>query len=410
MILERVRGKIRQEVAEEQYGFVEGKGTRNAIFIVRMLSEKAIEMQKDLYLCFIDYEKAFDRVGHKDIVDMLMKIGIDGKDLRVITNLYWNQKAAVRVAGGISEWIEIKRGVRQGCGMSPDLFSLYGEMIMREIEGMEGFSVGGRNVNNIRYADDTVLIADSKEKLQKLLDTVKTKSEVHGLKINASKTEILVVSKKEANPQCVIAVDGKEIKQVQQFSYLGSNIKSDGRCDAEIVRRIAIAKGAFNNMKHLLVNRNISLTTRTRAVKTFAWSVLLYGSETWTISKVMENRLEAFEMWCWRRVLKISWTERKTNQEVLNRIGAKRELIKHIRTKQLSFLGHVMRRGQLENLSLTGRVPGNRARGRQRDTYMKGLVKTLGGRWTAGGLLQMTSDRKKWRTMVANVRMDTALR
>ena len=294
--------------------------------------------------------------------------------------------------------------------MSPDLFSLYGEMIMREIEGMEGFSVGGRNVNNIRYADDTVLIADSKEKLQKLLDTVKTKSEVHGLKINASKTEILVVSKKEVNPQCVVAVDGKVIKQVQQFSYLGSNIKSDGRCDAEIIRRIAVAKGAFNNMKHLLINRNISLTTRTRAVKTFAWSVLLYGSETWTISKVMENRLEAFEMWCWRRVLKISWTERKTNQEVLNRIGAKRELIKHIRTKQLSFLGHVMRRGQLENLSLTGRVPGNRARGRQRDTYMKGLVKTLGGRWTAGGLLQMTSNRKKWRTMVANVRMDTALR
>ena len=100
VILERVRGKIRQEVAEEQYGFVEGKGTRNAIFIVRMLSEKAIEMQKDLYLCFIDYEKPFDRVSHKDIVEMLMKIGIDGKDLRVIINLYENPKAAVRVAGG----------------------------------------------------------------------------------------------------------------------------------------------------------------------------------------------------------------------------------------------------------------------------------------------------------------------
>ena len=106
----------------------------------------------------------------------------------------------------------------------------------------------------------------------------------------------------------------------------------------------------------------------------------------------------------------IKLTERKTNDEVLNRIGSKRELIKHIRTKQLSFVGHAMRRCQLENLSLTGRVPGNSARGSQRETYMKGLVKTIGGRWTAGHLLQMTSDRKKWRTMVANVRMDTAHR
>ena len=142
VIMERVRAKIRGEVAEEQYGFVEGKGTRNAIFILRMLSERAIEVQKDLYFCFIDYEKAFDRVKHENLIKMLKNINIDGKDLRIIKNLYWSQKAAVRVGDGQSDWIEIMRGVRQGCVMSPDLFALYGELIMRAIREMEGVKMG----------------------------------------------------------------------------------------------------------------------------------------------------------------------------------------------------------------------------------------------------------------------------
>ena len=142
VIMERVRAKIRGEVAEEQYGFVEGKGTRNAIFILRMLSERAIEVQKDLYFCFIDYEKAFDRVKHENLIKMLKNINIDGKDLRIIKNLYWSQKAAVRVGDGQSDWIEIMRGVRQGCVMSPDLFALYGELIMRAIREMEGVKIG----------------------------------------------------------------------------------------------------------------------------------------------------------------------------------------------------------------------------------------------------------------------------
>ena len=131
----RVRNKINPEIAEEHCGFVEGKGTTNAIFILRTLIERALEIQKDVYLCFIDYTKAFDRVRHDEIIKELTKLRIDGKDLRIIKNMYWGQTAAMRE---ISAFQKIKRGVRQGCVLSPDLFSLYSEIIMRNIEGQPG--------------------------------------------------------------------------------------------------------------------------------------------------------------------------------------------------------------------------------------------------------------------------------
>ena len=133
IIMIRVRNKINPETAEEQCGFVEGKGTTNAIFILRTLIEQALEIQKDVYLCFIDYTKAFDRVRHDEIIKELTKLRIDGKDLRIIKNMYWEQTAAMRVEGEISAFQKIKRGVRQGCVLSPDLFSLYSEIIMRNI-------------------------------------------------------------------------------------------------------------------------------------------------------------------------------------------------------------------------------------------------------------------------------------
>ena len=150
-------------------------------------------MQKDLYLCFIDYSKAaFDKVRHEKLFNILEHLDIDGKDLRVIRN----QSAAVRIGGELSEYKLIKRGVRHGCVMSPDLFNIYSEMILRNLENYPRVKINGENINNIRYADDTVLIADSEENLQRLLDITIEKSEEMGLTLNVKKTECMVISKK----------------------------------------------------------------------------------------------------------------------------------------------------------------------------------------------------------------------
>ena len=403
VVMERMRGRIRQEVGREQFGFMEGKGTANAIFVLRMISERSIEMQKDLYVCFIDYEKAFDTVKHGEIVKMLEDIGVDGKDVRLVKNLYWNQRAAVKIEDECSEFVEVKRGVRQGCVMSPDLFSLYGEFIMREAEDVSGVKVGGQNINNIRYADDTALIADSVEGLQRLLQKVKDASEERGLKINVSKTECMVVSKRNERVRCDLDLDGCRIKQVDQFCYLGSWITSDGRCNREIEYRIGEAKRGFDEMKSLLKNRKLSLQSRKRMVKSYIWSILLYGCETWTISKKMEKKLEAAEMWLWRRVLSVPWTERVTNHRILERMDTTRELLNTIRKRQMQFLGHVLREEGLENLCLTGKIEGRRDRGRQREKYMDGLRRATGGEQTAVELIQMARRREDWKSMIANV-------
>ncbi|GFS25422.1 endonuclease-reverse transcriptase [Elysia marginata] len=195
IIMIRIRGKLRPEISNNQFGFVEDRGTRNAIFTLSMIIERAIEMKKDLYLCFIDYSKAFDRVRHDELCKILNSTDIDGKDLRIVRNLYWEQTAATRIDDEISEYKPIKRGVRQGCVLSPDLFNIYSEMILRNIYDLKGIRIGGVNINDLRYADDTVLLAESESELQAILDVVTDASMEMGLDLNAKKTECMTTSK-----------------------------------------------------------------------------------------------------------------------------------------------------------------------------------------------------------------------
>ena len=400
ILLNRARNKIKDKVSEVQYGFRPGKGTRNAMFIVRMMAERAIEMQKDLYLCFVDYEKAFDKVHHLEMIKLLEEISLDSKDIRIMTNLYWKNKAALRVGNELTDWMEIKRGVRQGCVWSPDLFALYGEKIMENIEDDEGVIIGGRNINNIRYADDTVLIADSEEKLQRLLSKLSLASKEKGLSINLKKTKVLVASRNENPPVCNLTLENDgtivNIKQVQEFEYLRSFITADVRSDREIKKRIGLAKTSFNNMKTFLANRKLDLGIRKQVMKTYIWSKMLYGCESWTLSKEMERRLEAAEMWMYRRMLRTSWKDFKTNEEILRIAKTRREILREIKSRQMSFLGHIMRHGDMEKLVLTGKIHGVRGRGRPRKTFMDNFEE-LGE--PANQILHQTSDRSSWRKL-----------
>ncbi len=203
------------------------------------------------FMCFIDYTKAFDKIQHEELMNLLQETDLDGKDLRLIRNLYWEQKACIRIGTDLSEYTRIKRGVRQGCVFSPDLFNLYSEMIMRKLYGKKGVVIGGHNANNLRYAHDTVLMAESGGELQELLDTVAEESRKKGLSINCKKTECMVVSKRR-NPRRRLHIGDVEIKQVEKFNYLGSMLTEDGKCDTEVRRRIGLAKEAYQKLDEIL--------------------------------------------------------------------------------------------------------------------------------------------------------------
>ena len=153
---------------------------------------------------------------------MMKDLNIDGKELRLIQDLYWRQKGALKTGSNLSSYIEIKGGFRQGCVLSPDLFLLYSEVAMKEVRDKEGIKVNGKNINNIRYADDTALIADSESKLQDIVDKIVTENEKLGLSLNVKKTYCMVISKKKETHKFHLVVNGQAIGQVKQVSYLGS--------------------------------------------------------------------------------------------------------------------------------------------------------------------------------------------
>ena len=125
IVINRIRGRTLDEFALVHYGFMPDKGTGNAIFVLRMLVERSVEKQRDVYTCFIDYSKAFDTVKHESLVELLQSLDVDKSETMLLTNLHWKQTAAVRCGGDISEWLDIKQGVRQGCVVSPHLFDDY---------------------------------------------------------------------------------------------------------------------------------------------------------------------------------------------------------------------------------------------------------------------------------------------
>ena len=270
------------EIAPVEYGFMPDKGTGNDIFVLRRLMERSVEKQRDVYTCFIDYSKAFDAVKDESLVELLQSLDVDKSETRLLTNLYLKQTAAVRCGDDISEWLDIKQGVRQGCVASPHLFALYTEMIMRELDDMDGLRIGGTVVNKLRYADDTVIIVESEEQLQRLFNVVVTKNEEKGLYLNSAKSFTMVFSKASQIPTCNINVHGKILEQVHSFVYLASQFTSDARCKKEIRRRIGIAKSAFSSMSKVLTSRDIHMTVRIKVLRCYVWSTLLYGCETWT--------------------------------------------------------------------------------------------------------------------------------
>ena len=276
-------------------------------------------------------------------------------------------------------------------------------MILRCIQEVEGIRIGGVNINNIRYADDTVLIADTKEKLQKLLDEVNRESERYGLKINIKKTETLVVTKSDTVPTCNITINNTAIKQVYSFTYLGSTITSDARCITEIRKRIGIAKTSFQKIRTLLCNLKVNMKTRMRALKTYVWSTLTYGCETWTLSKEAQDKLEAFEMWTIRRMLRIPWAAKKSNIEVLQQANTERELLKQVRKRQLKFMGHIVRKNKIELLSITGKIEGKRSRGRQRHTLIDRIIAINNLNCKPSELIHLAGNRGRWKDMIAQV-------
>ena len=202
-----------------------------------------------------------------------------------------------------------------------------------------GIKIAGRNINYLRYADDTTLMAESEEELKSLWMKVKEESEKVGLKLNTQKTKTM-----ESGPITSWDIDGETVETVLDFMFWGSKIPADGNCSHEIKRHLLLGRKVMSNLDSILKNRDISLPTKVCLIKAMVFPVVMYGCESWTVRNAEHQRIDAFELWYWRRLLRFLWTARRSSQSVLKEISPGCSLEGLVLKLKLQYFGHLMRR------------------------------------------------------------------
>ena len=202
-------------------------------------------------------------------------------------------------------------------------------------EAQAGIKIAGRNINKLRYADDTTVMSESEEELKSLLMKVKEESKKVGLKLNIQKTKIMA-----SGPITSWQIDGETVETVSDFIFGGSKITADDDCIHEIKRRLLLGRKVMTNLDSILKSRDITLPTKVRLVKAMVFSVVMYGCESWIVKKAECRRIDAFELWCWRRLLRVPWTARRSNQSILKEINPGISLEGMMLKLKLQYFGH----------------------------------------------------------------------
>ena len=224
-------------------------------------------------------------------------------------------------------------------------------------EAQAEIKIAGRNINNLRYADDTTLMTE-REELKSLLMKEKKESEKVGLKLNIQKTKIM------ASSPTSWQIDGETVERVADFILWGSKITANGDCSHEIKRHLLLGRKVTTNLESIFKNRAITLPTKVCLVKAMVFPVVMYGCESWTIKKAEHQRVDSPELWCWRRLLRVPWTARRSNQSILKKISPEsslEELMLKLKLQYFSYL--VQRADSFEKTLMLGKIEGERRRG-----------------------------------------------
>lgn len=413
VILNRLKKEAEEHLAEEQAGFRAGRSTVEQIFNCHILMEKHLQHQRKLYHNFIDFKKAFDRVWLEGLWQVLRRFGIEEGLVQVIEGLYNSATSAVLLNNQVGEYFKTTVGVRQGCLLSPTLFNLFLENIMRET--LHNFhstiSIGGRITNNLRFADDIDLMGGSNNELQDLTGRLENRAGAYGMEVSSEKSKVLVNGTDDTT-SATIFMNGQQLEEVANFKYLGATLTKDGRSTTEIKTRLAMATSAMAKLNNIWKSREISFSTKFKLYRALVLSILLYGCESWTLNAETTRRVQTFETKCFRRLLGISWADRQTNDYVRARvahlIGHQDPLLSTIKRRKMSWFGHVTRHNTLPKMILQGTLEGGRRRGRQMKSWMDNIKE-----WTrldSPTLLRRAEDRAGWRSLAASASLMSPLR
>ena len=397
----RMNKKLEEILGEEQAGFRPNRSTTDMIYVLRQIAEKYREYARSLYCNFIDFTKAFDTIWREFLWKAMKHFGFNDKIISQVKAIYSKNQSAITVNGSLTEYFSTSIGVLQGCILSPPLFNITLEAMMNIAKDSieeSGIKLYGTKVNNLRYADDIAGIAETVNELQEVTSSINTASERIGMQINVDKTNTLMMGRQHEDFS--IKINNKELKQVNDFVYLGSKFTEDNDCSADIKRRLVLARQKFAQLKVIWKSKHISSQLKIRLFNALIVTIAIYGSETWTLTQYTTNKLMAFEMQCLRSIANVYWTDRITNDEVLQLLNTHRNLIQRITQGQRRYLGHMLRMGdeRLPKRAFLTRMEGSRPRGRPRYRWFDRIHANTG--LTRAELIRAAPNREEFKLVV----------
>ena len=402
ILLERMKEAVDPKLRDQQAGFRKNRSCADQIASLRIIVEQSLEWNSPLYVNFIDYEKAFDSVDRETLWKLLRHYGVPQKIISLIRCTYQEMSSRIAHAGQLSDSFEVKTGVRQGCLLSPFLFLLVIDWIMKNTTMDRRNGIQWRlwtQLDDLDFADDLALLSHNHSQMQDKTTHLEATSAGTGLKINRKKTELMKINTTANTP---ITVSGEPIREVESFVYLGSVVDKQGGTDRDVTARIGKARGAFVMLKNIWASKQISMVTKIRIFNSNVKSVLLYGCETWRTTKTMLLKIQTFLNTCLRRIYNIRWPDKIRNEDLWERAG-QNPVAEQILRRKWGWIGHTLRKPEASTTrqALTWNPQGKRKRGRPRNSWRRDTEAEMteqGLNWTRA--VRSAQNRVRWRGVV----------
>ena len=403
VLLKRLTEQMEPTLLEEQCGFRRGRSTMDHIFTLRLLVDRCWEFRTPLHMCFVDLKQAYDTVWRNGLWEVLRVRGVRPKLLRLIQALYKDTTSCVRSEGDLSEWFSVEAGVRQGCVLSPLMFNIFFDFVIRRaIDESVGLQIGNTLVSHLEYADDLSLISSSFDEMNRQLMSLATECARWGLSVSVAKTKVLT-AERVPQPYQRIFLEGTEVERVEGFCYLGHWIAANATIESEVQARINRASRSWGCLLRSVMGRKqISGHTKCRLFAAVVIPSLTYGAETWPVANTLLHRLDVFQSRCLRRIWRINWWDHVRTEDVLRRSN-QTPISEMVRRSRLRWLGHVLRMSE-ERIPrrMLGWTPGrSRPPGRPRTNWVNVTLEDLQRRGihSMEEAANIASDRATWRAM-----------